>query len=75
MAFFISVFSLKRLFSVRRPRPRPAIRLRLEGLEEHCTPVVTDLSTMATFTTIQAAVNAANPGDILRADAGPTPRT
>jgi hypothetical protein len=70
MPFPRSALSLKRLFGARRSKPRPSILLRLEGLEERCTPVVTDLSTLATFATIQAAVNAANPGDIIRADAG-----
>jgi hypothetical protein len=54
----------------RKPgRPRPP-RLALEHLEDRLTPAVQDLTTAGTFATLQAAVNAANPGDTLMADAG-----
>jgi hypothetical protein len=43
---------------------------RLEHLEDRFAPAVTDLTTQASFATIQAAVNAANPGDTVLADAG-----
>ncbi len=52
---------------------RPAARctiLRLEYLEQRLAPAVHDLTTSSVFSTIQAAVNAANPGDTLLADAG-----
>jgi Right handed beta helix region len=67
-----SIFSLKRLLSskVRRSKPVRPIVLRLEYLEERCTPAVHDLTTAMNFSTIQAAVNAANPGDTILADAG-----
>ena len=56
--------------STKRSKPRLPIRLQLENLEQRITPAVHDLTTAGTFATIQAAVNAANPGDVLLADAG-----
>jgi parallel beta-helix repeat protein len=46
--------------------------LLLEVLEDRSVPAVTvtDLNTHATFTSIQAAINAANPGDVLQVSAG-----
>ncbi len=72
MSFFRSILPLKRSLSsnVRRPKPVRPIVLRLEYLEERCTPAVHDLTTAMNFSTIQAAVNAANPGDTILADAG-----
>jgi uncharacterized repeat protein (TIGR01451 family) len=43
---------------------------RFELLEDRLTPAVHDLTQNTTFTTIQAAINAANPGDTILADAG-----
>ncbi len=51
-------------------KPRASVHLLLERLEDRLTPAVHDLTSMQSFTTIQAAVNAANPGDTLVADAG-----
>src|ERR1043165_7171599 len=45
-------------------------RLQLDILEDRLAPAVHDLTTSMDYTTIQAAVDAANPGDILLADAG-----
>src|SRR6516225_265411 len=42
----------------------------MERLEDRLAPAVHDLTTPGTFPTIQAAVNAANPGDTLLADPG-----
>ncbi len=54
------------------PRANHWGRLHLEHLETRIVPanVVTNLNTSNTYTTIQAAVNAASPGDTLLASAG-----
>ncbi len=75
MSFFAFGRSRKRRVSLptdnRRPTKRPRwVHLQLEALEERCTPAVHDLTTAMNFATIQAAVNAANPGDVILADAG-----
>src|SRR6516225_6013607 len=44
--------------------------LQLERLEDRLAPAVHDITTPGTFATIQAAVDAANPGDTLLADPG-----
>src|SRR5438132_3602157 len=54
----------------RLPRPGPGSRPRFELLENRLTPAVHDLTQNTAFATIQAAVNAANPGDTILADAG-----
>src|SRR5262249_33164598 len=48
----------------------PAIRLGLARIEDRVTPAVHDVTQGTSFATIQAAVNAANPGDTLLADPG-----
>src|SRR5262249_31335946 len=62
--FRTSKKNTKRKFSWKK------LPLRLESLEDRITPVVTDMNTMMAFSTIQMAVNAANPGDTILADAG-----
>ncbi len=53
------------------PSRKPIVyRPNLLVLETRVTPSVTDLNTHLSYATIQAAVNAANPGDTLLADAG-----
>ncbi len=55
----------------RRPaKPHALVHLRLEHLEDRLAWPSTTLTSMQSFATIQAAVNAANPGDTLLADAG-----
>ena len=60
--------------AVKRQTGRPSNQIRpplnLEELESRLAPAVHDLTSGGTFTTIQAAVNAANPGDTILADAG-----
>src|SRR5437660_4030986 len=52
-------------------RPRwDCRRFTLERLEDRLAPAVTDLTTHMSYITIQAAVNAANPGDTILADPG-----
>jgi len=66
--FFNSGSSASHRRPLRKRRP-----LHLECLEDRITPAtlrVHDLTTMISFPTIQAAVNAANPGDTILADAG-----
>jgi uncharacterized repeat protein (TIGR01451 family) len=66
---------IRKLFA-RQPRTirkAPArCRPRLEALEDRLAPAVTDITPghTETFTTIQQAVNFANPGDTIVADAG-----
>jgi parallel beta-helix repeat protein len=53
-----------------RRRSRHRASLRLEHLEDRLTPAVTNMNTLLGYATIQEAVNAANPGDIIHVDAG-----
>src|SRR5690349_8794460 len=58
----------RRTSAVRKP---PALPRHLETLEERVTPApVHDVTTSMDYSTIQAAVNAANPNDVILADAG-----
>jgi parallel beta-helix repeat protein len=66
---------LKRIFPARstrgqRRRLRNRAALQIVYLEDRFVPAVTDVTTGLSFTTIQAAVSAANPGDTILADAG-----
>lgn len=68
-------FSLLRKLVDRKNQPslrRQPARFRpwLEHLEERVVPAVHDLTTGMSYSTIQGAVNAANPGDTILADAG-----
>ena len=56
----------------RRARRAPARRpsFRLEALEDRATPAVINVGPGLAFTTIQAGVNAANPGDTVMVAAG-----
>jgi parallel beta-helix repeat protein len=54
----------------RKTRRQTLRRLSIERFEDRLTPAVHDLTTPGTFSTIQAAVNAANPGDTILADPG-----
>ena len=54
-----------------RPRRRRRVRPNLEVLEDRVTPATLNVGSSAPeFNTIQAAVNAANPGDTIQVDAG-----
>ncbi len=75
MSLFAFAWPRKRLVHIptnggRLAKPRPSVHLRLEALEERCTPAVHDLTMGTSFSTIQAAVNAANANDVIMADAG-----
>jgi hypothetical protein len=66
---------LKRIFPARPPRgqrrrSRYRAALRIEHLEGRFVPAVLDMNTHLSYATIQEAVNAANPGDTVLADAG-----
>jgi hypothetical protein len=64
---------IRRLFArtPRTTRKEPArFRPRLETLEDRLAPAVHDVTSGGTFTTIQLAINAANPGDTILVDAG-----
>src|SRR5262249_35738279 len=52
-----------------RRRLRHRAALRIEHLEDRLVPAVTNVTTNLSFSTIQAAVNAANPHDVILADA------
>src|ERR1019366_5670240 len=56
--------------SARRPKPRASVQLRLEVLEERCTPATLRVGATEAFTTIQSAVNAAAANDTILVDAG-----
>jgi parallel beta-helix repeat protein len=67
--------SLKRIFKAsatrgQRRSSRSRASLRLEYLEDRFAPAVTDLTSHATFATIQAAVDAANAHDVIMVDPG-----
>src|SRR4051812_8240821 len=51
-------------------KARTGFKPRLEYLEDRLTPAVHDVTTGMNFATIQAAVTAANPNDVILADAG-----
>src|SRR5437868_7740897 len=55
---------------IRNRRRRDSRRPAVECLESRLTPAVHDVTTGTNFATIQLAVNAANPGDTILADAG-----
>jgi nitrous oxidase accessory protein NosD len=68
-------FSLGRLLGVGqraagRPKPSARVRWAVEVLEDRTVPAVHDLTSGLDFSTIQAAVDAAAPGDTILADAG-----
>jgi hypothetical protein len=75
VSLFDLASSLKRILpprstrDQRRSSPQRA-SLRLEHLEDRFVPAVTDLTTGVPYATIQQAVNAANSGDTILADAG-----
>ena len=54
----------------RHARAGSGSKPRFELLETRVTPAVHDLTQNTTFATIQAAVDGANPGDTILADAG-----
>ena len=66
---------LRKLFGydkpvARRPRLRCRVRPNLELLEARLTPATLHVGVSETYTTIQAAVAAANPGDTIQVDPG-----
>src|SRR5262245_27699268 len=73
MSLFNFASLLKRILPARstrgqQRRSRYRAALQIVHLEDRLVPAVTDIATGLSFSTIQAAVNAANPHDVIRAD-------
>jgi parallel beta-helix repeat protein len=71
----MTLLAVRRFFgfgakSPKRPSPLPTYRLLLEILEERQVPSTLHVGSHEPYHTIQAAVNAANPNDTIKVDAG-----